>query len=158
VAIELNDDWEGSQYRYCNEFLFHANDESFDRDAALRSSRHDGRLRAARGRVPRLQGARALQPPDKVLAYMLERGQIFEVFIHNMDLEAHERTAKIAADKAAEEKAPKKPLGFVAVAAGSGEASILTSLGVDVVVSGGQTMNPSTADILAAVEKTNART
>ena len=35
VAIELNDDWEGSQYRYCNEFLFHANDESFDRDAAL---------------------------------------------------------------------------------------------------------------------------
>ena len=94
--------------------------------------------------------------PDKVLAYMLKRGQIFEVFIHNMDLEAHERTAKIAADKAAEEKAPKKPLGFVAVAAGSGEASILTSLGVDVVVSGGQTMNPSTADILAAVEKTNA--
>ena len=132
VAIELNDDWEGSRYRYCNEFLFHANDESFDRDAALAFL------------------------ADKVLAYMLERGQIFEGFIHNMDLEAHERTAKIAADKAAEEKAPKKPLGFVAVVAGSGEASILTSLGVDVVVSGGQTMNPSTADILAAVEKTNA--
>ena len=62
-----------------------------------------------------------------------------------MDLEVAERTAKIHADQdgAAE---PAKPLGFVAVAAGSGEAEVLESLGVDVVVSGGQTMNPSTAD------------
>ncbi len=46
---------------------------------------------------------------------------------------------------------------MVAVAAGSGEADILKSLGVDVVVSGGQTMNPSTADILAAVEQVHAK-
>ena len=50
-----------------------------------------------------------------------------------------------------------KELGVVAVAAGSGQAEILRSLGVDVVVSGGQTMNPSTADILAAVEKAGAK-
>ena len=156
VAIELNDDWEGSQYRYCNEFLFHANDESFDRDAALAFLATMGDCELLVGEYPDFKVHVHSNTPDKVLAYMLERGQIFEVFIHNMDLEAHERTAKIAADKAAEEKAPKKPLGFVAVVAGSGEASILTSLGVDVVVSGGQTMNPSTADILAAVEKTNA--
>ena len=76
-----------------------------------------------------------------------------------MDMESHDRTAKIAADQAqaADEKndEPKKPLGFVAVAAGSGEEEILRSLGVDVVVSGGQTMNPSTADILAAIEQVN---
>ena len=156
VAIELNDDWEGSQYRYCNEFLFHANDESFDRDAALAFLATMGDCELLVGEYPDFKVHVHSNTPDKVLAYMLKRGQIFEVFIHNMDLEAHERTAKIAADKAAEEKAPKKPLGFVAVVAGSGEASILTSLGVDVVVSGGQTMNPSTADILAAVEKTNA--
>ena len=156
VAIELNDDWEGSRYRYCNEFLFHANDESFDRDAALAFLATMGDCELLVGEYPDFKVHVHSNTPDKVLAYMLERGQIFEVFIHNMDLEAHERTAKIAADKAAEEKAPKKPLGFVAVVAGSGEASILTSLGVDVVVSGGQTMNPSTADILAAVEKTNA--
>ena len=156
VAIELNDDWEGSRYRYCNEFLFHANDESFDRDAALAFLATMGDCELLVGEYPDFKVHVHSNTPDKVLAYMLKRGQIFEVFIHNMDLEAHERTAKIAADKAAEEKAPKKPLGFVAVVAGSGEASILTSLGVDVVVSGGQTMNPSTADILAAVEKTNA--
>ena len=75
-----------------------------------------------------------------------------------MDLEAQERTEKIAADKDAKSAShePRKPLGFVAVAAGSGEAEILKSLGVDVVVSGGQTMNPSTADILEAIESAHA--
>ena len=91
---------------------------------------------------------------------MLQFGQVYEVFIHNMDMESHDRTAKIAADQAeaADEKTdePKKQLGFVAVAAGSGEEEILRSLGVDVVVSGGQTMNPSTADILTAIEQVNA--
>ena len=85
---------------------------------------------------------------------MLAIGQIFNVFIHNMDMEAHERTEKIAQDKAAE--APVKPLGVIAVAAGSGQAEILRSLGVDVVVEGGQTMNPSTADILAAAKQARA--
>ena len=57
---------------------------------------------------------------------------------------------------AAEQEAERKPIGFVAVAAGDGNAEILTSLGVDVVVSGGQTMNPSTKDLLDAVGKVNA--
>ena len=90
---------------------------------------------------------------------MLQFGQVYEVFIHNMDMESHDRTAKIAADQAEAAGAapePRKELGFVAVAAGSGEEEILKSLGVDVVVSGGQTMNPSTADILAAIESANA--
>ena len=51
---------------------------------------------------------------------------------------------------------PPKPVGFVAVAAGPGLEEILKSLGVDVVVSGGQTMNPSTADLVEAVSRVNA--
>ena len=94
--------------------------------------------------------------PDRVIRHMLHRGQVFNVFVHNMDLEAQERTEGIRADKELAAKEERKPLGFVAVAAGSGEADILTSLGVDVVVSGGQTMNPSTADILLAIESCNA--
>jgi dihydroxyacetone kinase-like predicted kinase len=93
--------------------------------------------------------------PDRVIRHMLHRGQVFNVFVHNMDLEAQERTEGIRADKESA-KEERKALGFVAVAAGSGEADILTSLGVDVVVSGGQTMNPSTADILLAIESCNA--
>ncbi len=57
-----------------------------------------------------------------------------------MDLEAG-AARKIAEDKKAA-AAPRKELGFVAVTAGSSAESILKSLGVDVVVSGGQTMNP----------------
>ncbi len=96
--------------------------------------------------------------PNLVLAHMLELGQVYEVFIHNMEMEAHDRTAKIHADQDADQAPaePAKPLGFVAVAAGSGEAEILRSLNVDVVVEGGQTMNPSTADLLTAVEQVNA--
>ncbi|MBQ9007147.1 MAG: DAK2 domain-containing protein, partial [Atopobiaceae bacterium] len=71
-----------------------------------------------------------------------------------------ERTESVRADKESAASgahfAPRKELGVVAVAAGSGQAEILSSLGVDVIVSGGQTMNPSTADILSAVEQCNA--
>jgi DAK2 domain fusion protein YloV len=54
--------------------------------------------------------------------------------------------------------APEKPVGFVSVAAGEGLAALFTDLGADVVVSGGQTMNPSTDDILRAIEATPAET
>ncbi|SFB67680.1 DAK2 domain-containing protein [Butyrivibrio sp. YAB3001] len=53
---------------------------------------------------------------------------------------------------------PKKEIGFVTVCAGSGLAEIFRGLGVDYVIEGGQTMNPSTADILDAVDKVNADT
>ena len=154
VQIELNDDWEGSEFRYCNEFLFHA-EKPFDPDEALTYLATLGDCELVVGSYPDYKVHVHSNEPNRVLEYMLRYGQIFEVFIHNMDLEAADRTAKIAADQAAE-KAPKKHLGFVAVAAGSGQESILKSLGVDVVVSGGQTMNPSTADILSAVEEANA--
>lgn len=156
VDIEINDDWEGSEYRYCTEFLFHAADESFDVDENLRFLSSLGDCELLVGAFPDFKIHVHTNRPDYVLRHMIHRGQIFEVFIHNMDLEAKDRTARIAADKAAAEKGPRKPLGLVAVAAGSGEEEILESLGVDVCVSGGQTMNPSTADILAAVEQVNA--
>ncbi len=71
--------------------------------------------------------------------------------------------AKAAADTAAPAPAPEpkgepSEFGFVAVSAGDGLAEIFRSLGVDYVIEGGQTMNPSTADILDAVEKVNAKT
>ena len=91
--------------------------------------------------------------PDQVLGWFLTHDcQISEVHVHNMKLQSDERNEKIEAQLEAE----RKPLGVVAVAPGSGTAKILESLGVDVVISGGQTMNPSTADILAAVNKVNA--
>ena len=153
VAIELNDDWEGSEFRYCTEFLFKA-EQAFDEDATRDFLATQGDCELLVGAYPDYKIHVHTDRPDHVLDYMLAIGQIFNVFIHNMDMEAHERTEKIAQDKAAE--APVKPLGVIAVAAGSGQAEILRSLGVDVVVEGGQTMNPSTADILAAAKQARA--
>ena len=85
--------------------------------------------------------------------------------IDNMREEHNERlikdAQKIAQQQAREEKAPAQPakdVGFVAVSMGEGMKQIFTDLGVDYVVEGGQTMNPSTADILDAVDHVNAKT
>ena len=151
VEIEQINDWEGSQYRYCNEFLVDSN--TLDINEALEFLATMGDCELCVGAAPKFKVHVHSNTPDKVLAYFLERGQISEVFIHNMQLQSEERSAKIAADA---QDAPRKALGFVAVAAGEGNAKILESLGIDVVVSGGQTMNPSTRDLLDAVDKTNA--
>ncbi len=71
---------------------------------------------------------------------------------------AETQSAAPAPQAAPEPKGEPSEFGFVAVSAGSGLAEIFRSLGVDYVIEGGQTMNPSTADILDAVEKVNAKT
>ena len=158
VEIEANDDWEGSEYKYCNEFLFKAA-KPVDEDKVLKFLASMGDCELLVGAYPDYKVHVHSNTPDRVLNYFLALGEIYEVFIHNMDIEAAERTRKIHEDQdaAAAAAEPAKELGFVAVAAGSGEAEILTSLGVDVVVSGGQTMNPSTADLYDAVEQVDAR-
>ena len=150
VEIEQINDWEGSAYRYCNEFL--VDSDVLDADEALEFLATMGDCELCVGATPKFKVHVHSNTPDKVLAYFLERGQISEVLIHNMQLQSEEHTEKLAAEEQGEHKA----LGFVAVAAGEGNAQILKSLGVDVVVSGGQTMNPSTKDLLDAVNRVNA--
>ena len=151
VEIEQINDWEGSKYTYCNEFLVES--QTLDPEEALNFLATMGDCELCVGSTPKFKVHVHSNTPNLVLEYFLERGQIFEVFIHNMKLQSEERNDKLAAEQADQ---PKKPLGFVAVAAGEGNAKILRSLGVDVVVSGGQTMNPSTKDLLDAVEQVNA--
>lgn len=150
VEIEQINDWEGSAYMYCNEFL--VDSETLDPEEALDFLHTMGDCELCVGSTPKFKVHVHSNTPDKVLAYFLERGQISEVFIHNMKLQSEERSVKLEQEQAEE----AKPIGFVAVAAGSGNAAILESLGVDYVVSGGQTMNPSTKELLDAVNSVNA--
>ena len=150
VEIEQINDWEGSAYMYCNEFL--VDSDTLDPEEALDFLQTMGDCELCVGTNPKFKVHVHSNTPDKVLAYFLERGQISEVFIHNMKLQSEERTAKLEQEKVEE----AKPIGFVAVAAGTGNAAILKSLGVDYVVSGGQTMNPSTKELLDAVNSVNA--
>ncbi|MBN2878558.1 MAG: DAK2 domain-containing protein [Clostridia bacterium] len=87
--------------------------------------------------------------PGKVLQYALNLGALDKIKIDNM----REQNKDVLARKKNE---PKKKNGVVAVTAGDGMAAIFKDLGVDYVVEGGQTMNPSTEDIAKAVEKVHA--
>jgi DAK2 domain fusion protein YloV len=104
--------------------------------------------------------------PGLAIQKALMYGQLSNIKIDNMRLEHQEKLEKeakkaegseiqAAAPKITE---PKKDYGFIAVSVGDGVNEIFKSLGVDYIIEGGQTMNPSTADILDAVEKVNADT
>ena len=95
--------------------------------------------------------------PGKALHEAIEYGSFVTVKIENMRLQHTEKvmSEQELAPKIAE---PEKPLGVVSVCAGEGLADVFMNLGVDQIISGGQTMNPSTQDILEAVNKVPAET
>ena len=93
----------------------------------------------------------------------LEYGSLTSMKVDNMREEhkekvIHEQDRKKAAEQEAAKEEPKKPFGFVAVSVGEGLNDIFKDLGVDHIIEGGQTMNPSTEDMLDAISKVNAET
>ncbi len=104
--------------------------------------------------------------PGIAIQKALKYGALSNMKIDNMRLEHQEKLFKQAkkeeervleaAVQAANE--PPKPIGFIAVSTGDGLNEIFKSMGADSVIEGGQTMNPSTEDILKAVESVNAKT
>lgn len=93
--------------------------------------------------------------PDKALAEGLKFGQLLTVKVENMVQQLHAKNAEKPGLKK-QVAAPERKYGFVAVAAGEGIAAVFRDLGVDQLVEGGQTMNPSTEDILEAIDRTPA--
>lgn len=150
MTSEPENDWDDDEYLYCTEFLLHGSD--LDRVAIEDYLVTLGGSQLVVGAPDQLKIHVHTDHPQQVLAYCLDLGDVSDVHIHNMRLQTEARAAALRA-----EEASTKPLGFVAVAAGSGLADILRSLGVDEVVSGGQTMNPSTAELLEAIERVPAR-
>ncbi|MDE6024580.1 MAG: DAK2 domain-containing protein [Lachnospiraceae bacterium] len=104
--------------------------------------------------------------PGLAFEKALEFGQLTSMKIDNMREEHREKVIMeqdraIAAQKEKEEKQkeePKKQFGFVAVSVGEGLKKIFKDLGVDHIIEGGQTMNPSTEDVLEAISAVNADT
>ncbi len=102
--------------------------------------------------------------PGQAFEKGLTYGQLTSMKVDNMRIEHNEKLFK-EQEKAAEAAAPApavahaepaKDYGFIAVAAGDGLAEIFNELGVDHVIEGGQTMNPSTEDMLNAIDTVNA--
>ena len=95
--------------------------------------------------------------PGKALHEAMDWGSFVTVKIENMRLQ-HTEKVMTEAEKAPKIAEPEKPIGVVSVCAGDGLADVFMNLGVDGIISGGQTMNPSTQDILEAVNKVPAET
>lgn len=100
--------------------------------------------------------------PGLAIQKALTFGSLSKMKIDNMREEHQERLVKdaekIAAQQEEKKNEPRKDYGFVAISVGEGLDEIFKGLGVDYIISGGQTMNPSTEDILEAVDKINADT
>ena len=112
--------------------------------------------------------------PGLAIQRALEYGSLSKMKIDNMREEHQEKLIKDAEKAAAEQKeadekkrserhalaeaqkAPKKDMGFISVSIGEGINEIFKGLGVDYIIAGGQTMNPSTEDMLNAIEDVNA--
>ncbi|MCI8294254.1 MAG: DAK2 domain-containing protein [Hespellia sp.] len=103
--------------------------------------------------------------PGLAIQKALTYGQLSRMKIDNMREEHQEKLIKDAeklaaqqADEAAKKAAPRKPMGFIAVSIGEGMNEIFRELGVDYIIEGGQTMNPSTEDMLHAIDEVAADT
>ena len=107
--------------------------------------------------------------PGKAFEKGLEYGQLTKMKVDNMREEHNEKlfieqekAAAVKAEEPAQEapapEEPRKQVGFIAVSIGEGINEIFRGLGVDYLIEGGQTMNPSTEDMLNAIEKVNADT
>ncbi len=95
--------------------------------------------------------------PGKALHEAMDYGSFVTVKIENMRLQ-HTEKVMTESEKAPKIAEPEKAIGVVSVCAGEGLADVFINLGVDQIISGGQTMNPSTQDILEAVNKVPAET
>ena len=98
--------------------------------------------------------------PGLAIQKALTYGSLTSMKIDNMREEHNEKLIKEAEKAAAEEKEkaqePRKEVGFISVSIGEGVNEIFKGLGVDYIIEGGQTMNPSTEDMLNAIDKVNA--
>jgi DAK2 domain fusion protein YloV len=99
--------------------------------------------------------------PGLAIQKALKYGALSNLKIDNMRLEHQEKLFKEnqeSKEEAAQEPMPHKEVGFIAVSVGEGINEIFKGLGVDYMIEGGQTMNPSTEDMLNAIDKVNADT
>lgn len=100
--------------------------------------------------------------PGQALSKALTYGSLSKIKIDNMRLEHQEKlikdSLKLAAQQEAQRQAkhPTKEIGFICVSSGDGMADMITSLGADYIIRGGQTMNPSTDDMLKAIDRVPA--
>ncbi len=151
------------KFGYCTEFIILAEKEFTEEDEmgfkAYLESIGDSIVCVADDEIVKVHVH--TNDPGLAIQKALTFGQLSRMKIDNMREEHEEKlirdAEKLAAEEAAKKKEePRKEMGFIAVSIGEGMNEIFKELGVDYIIEGGQTMNPSTEDMLAAIDAVHA--
>ena len=175
ATFEFEDDHDALEeitFKYCTEFIIQDLNDGVTEDDINKFRTRLGRIGDSVVCVGDFEFVKVhvhTNDPGKAIQWACAMGDLVNLKIDNMAEERRERLAKAEAaqkeaekkrleEEAAKQEEPKKPYGMVAVSLGEGFSSIFTDLGVDHIVEGGQTMNPSIEDILEAVNGVGAET
>ena len=151
------------KFGYCTEFIIMTEKEFTDKDEmefkAYLESIGDSIVCVADDEIVKIHVH--TNDPGLAIQKALTYGQLSRMKIDNMREEHEEKlireAEKMAEEQKAKEKAQQKEFGFIAVSIGEGLNDIFRELGVDYIIEGGQTMNPSTEDMLSAIDQVNAK-
>jgi len=141
------------EFQYCTEMLVKGTNIDVDRLREQLSTLGDSMLVVGEEEIVKVHIHS--NHPGKILETCLQWGNLSDIKINNMLEEVHEQMLNWEEAEPRNAKAVKK-IGLVAVGGGKGIIEILKSLGVDIVVEGGQTMNPSTEELLNASQEIDA--
>lgn len=146
-------DTENIKFMYCTEFIVEKKNENVNVSAFKKAIENTGDCMLVIDDDEIVKVHIHTNNPGHVLECAVKMGAMINIKIDNMK---HQHRSLVVNDEPKAEEKPHKQYGFVAICAGDGIADIFKSLGIDTVIEGGQTMNPSTDDILKAVNEINA--
>ncbi|MBQ2695909.1 MAG: DAK2 domain-containing protein [Clostridia bacterium] len=143
------------KFAYCTEFLIEKNESTSSSKLFAQTIEKKGDSMVVVDDETIIKVHIHTNHPGYVIEEALKLGALINIKIDNMKYQHNELGSAVAETAPAE---PAAPFGFAAVAAGEGMEALFRDMGANEVILGGQTMNPSTDDILAAVNKINAET
>lgn len=153
---------EGDEFGYCTEFLLRLPSESSSMKKEYNESRFNSFLQSHGNSIVSLKDDDIVKVhihtlnPGEVLAFAIEYGEFVKVKIENMS-EQHTQLVEEGKNPDKKKEEPLKEYAIIAVAAGKGVEDLFKQYRADYIVTGGQTMNPSTEDFVAAINKVHAK-
>lgn len=147
---------ESIEFGYCTEFIVEGVENAEEKEDEVReylSSIGDSLVVVADGDLIKIHVH--TNDPGLAIQKGVSLGSLSSIKVDNMRLQ-HQNILSMEETAAPVKEEPRKDIGFITISVGEGLSNIFKELGVDYVISGGQTMNPSTEDILEATKKINA--
>ncbi len=146
------------KFKYCTEFLIHKSNDKADVFSYKAKIEKYGDCMVVIDDDDIVKTHIHTNEPNIVIGEALRLGELSKIKIDNMKLQHENRivTDDEVSEEASKPAEPPKKYGFISVAAGDGIVKIMTELGIDLIIEGGQTMNPSAEDILNGIERLNA--